>query len=141
MNFREYQHAAATTAIYPDLLQHVRDALIAKGHSSTELLVEEISAAIIYNTKVFNPYYPTLGLVGEAGELANKIKKVMRDDKGIIPNEKKLEFIKELGDVLWYVAALATELEIDLDEVAETNIKKLFSRKDRGKLGGSGDDR
>ncbi|OGC51356.1 hypothetical protein A2982_01195 [candidate division WWE3 bacterium RIFCSPLOWO2_01_FULL_39_13] len=88
-----------------------------------------------------NYIYPTLGLVGEAGEVAEKIKKVIRDDKGKISKEVRLNLIKELGDVLWYIAILSYELKIPLDTIAKTNINKLHSRKARGKLGGSGDDR
>ncbi len=88
-----------------------------------------------------NFIYPTLGLVGESGEIAEKIKKVIRDDKGIMSIEKKEDLKKELGDVLWYLAQLSTELNLNLNEVAEANIKKLSDRLDRGVLGGSGDNR
>ena len=84
-----------------------------------------------------NIYYMTMGLTGEAGEIANKVKKVMRDGKKL-----DLEDIKhELGDVLWYVAGLSTVLGIDLEDVAKANIEKLKSRKARGVIGGSGDNR
>ena len=84
-----------------------------------------------------NIYYMTMGLTGEAGEIANKVKKVMRDNK-----ELDLEDIKhELGDVLWYVAGLSTVLGIDLEDVAQANLEKLRSRKERGVIGGSGDNR
>lgn len=95
----------------------------------------------IYPNKDDNFIYPTLGLVGEAGEIAEKIKKVLRDDEGKISDEKKTEIGKELGDVLWYISQLATELGVDLDEVAEGNIDKLYSRMDRGVIQGSGDNR
>jgi len=88
-----------------------------------------------------NFIYPTLGLVGEAGEVAEKIKKVLRDDGGEIMPDKKDEIEKELGDVLWYVSQIATELGLELDKVAEKNIEKLYSRLERGKIGGSGDNR
>lgn len=88
-----------------------------------------------------NFVYPTLGLAGEAGEVAEKIKKIIRDDGGEVLLEKKKEVEKELGDVLWYVSQIATELGLSLDEIAEKNIEKLYSRLDRGKLGGSGDNR
>ena len=70
-----------------------------------------------------NPYYPALGLGGEVGEVLNKVKKVMRDHDGQITNEFRDDLKKELGDVLWYVAALATELNLNLDEIAEANIE------------------
>lgn len=88
------------------------------------------------------PYvYPALGLVGEAGEVAEKIKKVIRDKGGIIDEEMRVMIQKELGDVLWYVAQLATELGFNLDDVAEKNIEKLYSRMERGKINGEGDNR
>jgi len=88
-----------------------------------------------------NFVYPTLGLAGEAGEVAEKIKKIIRDDGGEILPEKKKEIEKELGDVLWYVAQIATELSLSLDTIAEKNIEKLYSRLERGTIKGSGDDR
>ena len=95
----------------------------------------------IYPDKDNNFIYPTLGLVGESGEIAEKIKKVLRDSNGVISEEKRVELKKELGDVLWYISNLAVELKLDLDDIASTNIEKLFSRKERGVLGGSGDNR
>lgn len=88
-----------------------------------------------------NYIYPTLGLAGEAGEVAEKIKKVIRDKNGIINDGTREEIKKELGDVLWYVAQIATELGISLDEIAEKNIEKLYSRMERNKLNGEGDNR
>lgn len=85
--------------------------------------------------------YPVLGLVGEAGELANKYKKVLRDDDGILHPDKREDMIKELGDVLWYVAALARDLGANLEDVALANLDKLKSRQLRGVIGGSGDNR
>lgn len=84
--------------------------------------------------------YTMLGL-GEVGELQGKAKKVMRDDNCVLTDEKRMAMIMELGDVLWYVAAAANELEIDLELVAQLNLDKLYDRKDRGVIGGSGDDR
>ena len=95
----------------------------------------------IYPQKGKNFVYPTLGLVGEAGEIAEKIKKAIRDDGGKISNARREEIVKEMGDVLWYLAQLATELGVSFNQVAEENLKKLFSRKKRGKLHGSGDSR
>lgn len=85
--------------------------------------------------------YPALGLAGEAGEIANKLKKVIRDTGGRI-SPKTQEAIKdELGDVLWYVSQLARELDLGLEEIAQANIAKLSSRRTRDKISGSGDTR
>jgi NTP pyrophosphatase (non-canonical NTP hydrolase) len=88
-----------------------------------------------------NFIYPTLGLSGETGEVAEKIKKVIRDKGGVIDEETREMLKKELGDVLWYVSQLATELKLSLDEVAKGNIEKLLSRLERGVISGSGDNR
>lgn len=88
-----------------------------------------------------NFVYPTLGLAGEAGEVAEKIKKVIRNDGGVISDEKRMEIKKELGDVLWYVAQLSTELGLALGDVAQGNLDKLASRKERGVINSQGDNR
>jgi NTP pyrophosphatase (non-canonical NTP hydrolase) len=85
--------------------------------------------------------YPALGLAGEAGEVAEHVKKAIRDDGGLIGEVRRAAMAKELGDVLWYLTQLASELGLELDEIAEDNIEKLFSRQRRGVLSGSGDDR
>ena len=82
-----------------------------------------------------------LGLAGEAGEVADKVKKIVRDKKGKITDEDRLEIAKELGDVMWYVAGISRYLNIPLSEVAQMNLDKLESRLQRGKIGGSGDNR
>ena len=88
-----------------------------------------------------NPIYPTLGLCGEAGEVADKVKKVIRDHGGHFSPEV-IEALKlELGDVLWYVAQLASELGLELDQVAQANLDKLASRAARNVIAGEGDDR
>lgn len=83
--------------------------------------------------------YCVLGLTGEAGEVANKMKKAHRDDRNIITEERAKSIALELGDVLWYVAVGANELGYTLEEIAQMNYFKLCSRKDRGKIGGDGD--
>jgi len=85
--------------------------------------------------------YPTLGLVNEAGEVAGKIKKVFRDKDGEINPETRDALKAELGDVLWYMAQVATELNLSLDDIAEANIAKLMDRLERGKIKGDGDNR
>lgn len=111
MDLNEYQNKAMAIAVYPG-----RDTI--SGLS-----------------------YTVLGLCGEAGELANKLKKILRDDEGVLTEETRSKLVKELGGVLWYVAAVASELEKSLSSVGELNLKELYSRKERGTLQGSGDDR
>lgn len=95
----------------------------------------------IYPNRGSNPYYPVLGLCGESGEIAEKLKKVMRDNDGELTDEKRDELEKELGDVLWYLQACAHEIGTTLEKVAKRNNDKLLSRQARGKLQGSGDNR
>ena len=113
MDFKKYQKLTARTAIYSK------------------------------KDKNFNypVSYPTLGLVSEAGEIAGKIKKIYRDEAGKISKEQKAELSKELGDVLWYISQLSSELELSLDDIASENITKLMSRKKRGVITGAGDHR
>lgn len=112
MNFNEYQAQTKTTAAYPEDRNF--------SHNVT---------------------YLTMGLASEAGEVAGKIKKVLRDSGGALNGEKIEAVSAELGDVLWYVSQLANELRLDLGEIARENITKLQSRKQRGVLSGSGDKR
>jgi NTP pyrophosphatase (non-canonical NTP hydrolase) len=88
-----------------------------------------------------NPIYPTLGLCGESGEVADKVKKVLRDQDGVFSQEARQALKLELGDVLWYVAQLASELGFCLDEIAAANLEKLASRAARNVISGSGDHR
>lgn len=112
MNFNEYQRRAAETAIYP--------------HAGEQDIV-----ALSY-----------LGLgLGEAGEVQGKIKKILRDSNGVIEDQHKVHIGKELGDLLWYVAMLATEIGLPMDVLAIQNLSKLSDRKQRGVLVGSGDER
>lgn len=89
--------------------------------------------------KIISLNYSALGLAGEAGEVANKVKKIIRDDGSKITALKRKELKNELGDVLWYCAAVATELGLSLDDVAQLNLDKLRKRKEEGVLSGSGD--
>jgi NTP pyrophosphatase (non-canonical NTP hydrolase) len=88
-----------------------------------------------------NIYYPTLGLAGEVGEVCNKIKKIQRDKGGQWSEEDRQTIKKEIGDCMWYVASVCSEFQLDLGEVAQANLDKLASRKERGVLQGSGDNR
>ena len=92
----------------------------------------------IYTDKVV---YPALGLVGEAGEVANKVKKLIRDGPDNRPDTWREDIASEIGDVLWYCAALATDLNLTLGMIAAQNEKKLMARKNAGTIGGSGDTR
>jgi NTP pyrophosphatase (non-canonical NTP hydrolase) len=113
LSINDYQLTANETAIYPD-----------NGEAST--------AAI---------NYCVLGLVGEAGEIANGFKKAIRDENGIVTGEKAKALAAELGDVLWYAANLASELGYPLELIAKQNLQKLKSRQARGVIAGSGDNR
>jgi len=112
MNFNDYQKQAISFAIYP-------------------------------KSKEWDlPLYPALGLAGEAGEVAEKIKKLMRDtDAKILTADQRHEIAKEIGDVLWYCANLAEDLNYDLGAIAIMNIDKLRGRRERDTLKGSGDNR
>lgn len=114
MNFLDYQHGTARTAIYPGA-----------GDVNS---VEGLS-------------YVTLGLAGEAGELANKVKKILRDEDGLIGDVVRAKLADELGDTLWYLSQFATQLGVRLEALAEANLTKLADRAERGVLQGSGDER
>lgn len=117
MDFKKYQTIIAETAVYP----------------------KEIALA-----------YCAMGLTGEAGEVADKIKKLYRDDKLnsldatselLLIDEHRLAIAKELGDVLWYITAMANEIDMDLEQVAQMNYDKLLKRRRTNTLHGNGDDR
>ena len=95
----------------------------------------------LYPNAGSNPIYPTLGLCGESGEVADKVKKVLRDHGGRFSDEVRADLALELGDVLWYVSQLASELDLDLDAIAEANLAKLASRAERNVIAGHGDRR
>ena len=95
----------------------------------------------IYPNMGSNFVYPALGLVGEAGEVADKLKKVIRDNDGVLTDPVRDAVAKELSDVCWYIAVLAYELDYNLEEIMQMNLAKLASRQERGVLSGSGDNR
>lgn len=99
-----------------------------------------ISTAI-YPRDKYAIIYPALGLCGESGEVAEKIKKTIRDNDGCFDDEKRIQIAKELGDVLWYCANIANDLNINLSDIAQMNIDKIISRKHNNTINGNGDDR
>lgn len=102
---------------------------------------KKVKETSIYPNQGNNVAYAALGLTGEAGEVADKVKKLIRDAGGTLTEEKRREMIKELGDVLWYLTALANELNVRLEDVAKGNVHKVEDRKSRGVLSGEGDNR
>lgn len=120
--FKEYQREA-------NFLKISLDKFLEK-HPDTPPEVKELLALT----------YDGLGL-GEAGEVQGKIKKIIRDNGGYISAESKIEIMKEAGDIMWYLSSLCDDLGFSLEDVANENIKKLKSRRDRGTLHGSGDNR
>lgn len=95
----------------------------------------------VYPNQGNNIVYPALGLAGEAGEVADKIKKVIRDKNGVLDESDRVAILKEVGDVMWYCAALASELKSTSKQCAQMNVKKLLDRNAKGTLQGEGDDR
>ncbi len=91
----------------------------------------EACATALYPRRLSNLEYPTLGLAGEAGEVANIVKKIQRDHGGAINDEIREMLKDELGDVLWYISACADELGLTLNEIAEFNVAKLAKRHNR----------
>lgn len=110
----EYQYEARKTAIYP------------------QAIPKDAPGGLFYTVMKLN---------GEAGELAEEAGKMLRDDDGQLSEDRRQRMIKELGDVLWYVANIAQELNVTLDSVAQHNLEKLADRKARGKIKGEGSDR
>lgn len=121
MDFRRYQELAGETAVYPSMAT-----------------VSEINGEV---TGVLHIGYPVFGLLGEAGELAEKTKKIIRDKNCIIDDSELLGLMYELGDIMWYIARICTELNVSMESIAQMNIQKLKDRKERGVIQGSGDHR
>lgn len=101
----------------------------------------EASVTANYPIISANYIYPAIGLAGECGELLNKIKKIFRDDQGMLTEARIEQLSGELGDILWYIAELATKLNLPLERIALENIQKLQSRNERRKITGEGDNR
>jgi NTP pyrophosphatase (non-canonical NTP hydrolase) len=102
---------------------------------------ERAKSTAIYPKTKPSWVYPALGLAGESGEIFEKLKKALRDEQGKISDDRLILLKKEIGDVLWYLATLSTELNLNFNEIAEENLQKLLSRKERNTLHGSGDTR
>jgi NTP pyrophosphatase (non-canonical NTP hydrolase) len=100
-----------------------------------------LTTALSSNTDFQDLMHWVLGINGEAGEIAEKMKKIIRDKNGVMTEEDKKDFGKEMGDVLWYLAVFANHLGLKLDDVAQANLDKLADRKMRDVLRGSGDNR
>ena len=123
----------------------------AKKYMQDKLVIEEVMTAEFYEMKagqtaIFPKYkaleYLALGLTSEAGEVAGKVKKLIRDGEDVEGFElKKIAIASEIGDVLWYCAMMAKEVGVPLNEIMKENLKKLHGRKVRGTLHGSGDNR
>tara|TARA_R100001244_G_scaffold118014_1_gene87806 strand:+ start:842 stop:1219 length:378 start_codon:yes stop_codon:yes gene_type:complete len=124
-----------------NLEQEARKFMKDKGSSLTfDSYQKQAKKTAIY-PKSADIMYPALGLTGEAGEVANKVKKIVRDGQENSPSDWREQIAYELGDVLWYCAALASDLGLSLGRIATENTDKLSGRKERGTLGGSGDSR
>lgn len=106
-----------------------------------EYQTKALTTIISTNDELKDTLHWVLGINGEAGEVAEKVKKIIRDQDGNFTDDNKAELAKEIGDVLWYLAVFAHQLGFSLDDVAKANLEKLSSRKQRGVLGGSGDNR
>jgi len=120
LTFSAYQNGAMSTAVFPAVK------IVGDGDE------EDVTVEFVY---------PCIGLSNEIGEVQGKLKKIIRDKKGTIGNDDLEAISAELGDVLWYVAAVADSLGLDLETIASYNLSKLSSRKKRGKIKGSGDNR
>lgn len=130
LTLTDYHNLAGLTAIYPRLHAVMDRSVVNTGDPFYYTQMRDLSVV-----------YPALKLAGEAGEFAEKVGKIIRDEAGVISPGARLALLKELGDVLWYVSAAARELKSDLEEVAQMNLDKLAARAAGGKLGGSGDER
>ena len=128
MDFKAYQKIAHETAIYPtDITLNIETSPYKNESCKFNFDLRWI--------------YPALGLSAETGELMNVLKKVIRDDNGELTTEKLIKIMDELGDILWYVAETATQLNLDLDVIALRNTAKLSERARQNKIKGSGDKR
>ncbi len=100
-----------------------------------------LTTALFTGDELKDRMHWVLGINGEAGEIAEKFKKIIRDKQGVMDEADKTELAKEIGDVLWYLAVFADHLGLSLDEIASNNLNKLADRKQRQVITGSGDNR
>lgn len=135
MTFDDYQKKTHTTALFKEQIWKKLEPIAEHNSRPADTLkkLREIE-------KLLSLSYLSNGL-GESGEVQGKVKKIIRDDDGELKQEKIDTIIGELGDQLWYISEMCTELGVSLDDVAEENIAKLASRKERGVIQGSGDNR
>lgn len=124
-----------------DLQQQANDWLEERYRNMTFSEYQELVKETAVYPSTHRILYPALGMAGEAGEVANKVKKIIRDGVDNQPETWRNDIAKEIGDVLWYCAALAHDLNVPLSLIAAQNRDKLLARKEKGTLQGSGDDR
>lgn len=136
MTFNEYQEKAKLTAQYD-----AWEKSFYNKHKHILANESELASDVADLFRIIALSYATLGLTSEAGEVAGKLKKIIRDNKGNISPDNTSDLLKETGDVLWYGAAIATEFTEPYGNIASANIDKLASRKERGVITGSGDNR
>ncbi len=134
MNFADYQAAAVKTAIYPPDAAIFYPALGLAGE------VGELAEKVI-DVECPATQRDTLGLAKHTGLIANQVKKILRDDNGVLTPERKSAIASEIGDICWYLAALAYDIGVDLEDIAQENLDKLASRQERGTIKGDGDNR
>ncbi len=134
MNFNDYQAAAVKTAIYP------QDAAIMYPALGLTSEIGEVAEKVLgMECPVANRN--ALGMAAHGGNAAGQVKKIVRDDSSVLNPERRDAIAAEIGGVLWYAAALARDIGVDLDDIAVKNIEILASRKKRGVLKGDGDNR
>jgi NTP pyrophosphatase (non-canonical NTP hydrolase) len=141
MEFDEYQSKVAKTAVYPNVGENYTYPVLGLAGETGETAGAIAEVAVSTAQASINLMAQLLGLSKETGDVSEAIKKLHRDLGGVITDEKRDQVKKELGDILWYIASLAREFKITLDDVAESNIEKLFGRIERGTIHGSGDNR
>jgi NTP pyrophosphatase (non-canonical NTP hydrolase) len=141
MQFNEYQDTVSHTAVYPNVGDNYTYPMLGLAGEAGETAgaLAEMATTVAHGAVQLLAL--TAGLAKEGGDVAEAIKKLERDMGGVVNEEKREQVKKELGDVLWYIASLAREFNLKLDDVAQANVEKLFGRRDRGTLHGSGDDR